>query len=72
MEGRVETEFEFMTTCSDTMINYWLSQKLKLLGKSEFKHLTIILTQLIANFRFIATFLGSCYTINFIDILFMP
>ena len=33
--------------CSDTMLNYRLSQKLKLLGNCEFNHLTISLTDII-------------------------
>ena len=43
MEGKVETGFKLRTTYSDTMINYQLSYKLKLLGNYEFYHLTIIL-----------------------------
>ena len=39
MRGRVMTRFEF-----DTMINYNLFPKLKLLDNCEFDHLTIILT----------------------------
>ena len=33
-----------MTTCSHTMINYHLTQNLKLLENTKFNHLTIILT----------------------------
>ena len=44
MGGRVESGFEFGITCSDTMRNYWLFQKLKLLGYGEFNDLTNILT----------------------------
>jgi hypothetical protein len=44
MEGRVESGFELGITCSDTMRNYRLSQKLKLLGYGEFNHLTNILS----------------------------
>ena len=33
-----------MTFGSDTMINYHLSQKLKLIGRGKFNHLTITLT----------------------------
>ena len=40
----VETGFKLMITCSDIMITYQLSQKLKLLGNDEFNHSTIILT----------------------------
>ena len=45
MGGRVESGFELGITCSDTMRNYRLSQKLKLLGYGEFNHLTNILTE---------------------------
>ena len=44
MGGRVESGFELGITCSDTIRNYWLSQKFKLLEYSEFNHLTNILT----------------------------
>ena len=44
MIGRVKTEIELRMSCSDTMLKYWLSQKLKLLKYYEFNHLTIILT----------------------------
>ena len=40
----MESGFELGITCSDTMRNYRLSQKLKLLGYGEFNHLTNILT----------------------------
>jgi hypothetical protein len=40
----VELGFEFGITCSDTMRNYRLSQKLKLLGYAKFNYLTNILT----------------------------
>ena len=40
----MELGFELGITCSDTMRNYQLSQKLKLLGYGEFNHLTNILT----------------------------
>ena len=46
IDGRAEKRFELRTTCSDTMINYHLSQKLKPLRKCEFNHLTIILTKI--------------------------
>jgi hypothetical protein len=39
----VEIGFELGITCSDTMINYQLFRKLKLLGNDNFNHLTIIL-----------------------------
>jgi hypothetical protein len=39
----VETMFELRITCSDIMINYQLSQKLKLIRNGEFNHLIIIL-----------------------------
>jgi len=40
MGGRVEkTGIELRTSCSDTMLNYQLSQKLKLLGYGKFNHL---------------------------------
>jgi hypothetical protein len=44
MGGRVKVGFEFRITCSDTMINSWLSWMLKLLGNCECNHLIIILT----------------------------
>ena len=40
----MKTGIELKISCSDTMLNYRLSQKLKLLGNCEFNHLTIILT----------------------------
>lgn len=43
----METRFEVRTTCFDTMLNYCLSQKPKLLENSEFNYLTIIVTILI-------------------------
>ena len=52
MGGRVESGFELGITCSDTMRNYRLFQKLMLLGYGEFNHLTnilIALTYLIAS-----------------------
>ena len=45
MGGRVKPRIEFKISCSDTMLNYGLSQKLKLLGNGEFNHLTISLTR---------------------------
>ena len=39
-----ESRIDPMTFGSDTMINYHLSQKLKLIGRGKFNHLTIILT----------------------------
>ena len=43
MGRRVKTGIKLRISCSDTMLNYRLSQKLKLLGYGEFNHLTIIL-----------------------------
>ena len=43
MGGRVETGIELKIFYFDTIINYWSSQKLKLLENDEFNHLTIIL-----------------------------
>ena len=40
----MKTGIKFRISCSDTILNYRLSQKLKLLGNNEFNHLTIILT----------------------------
>ena len=40
-------DIELRISCSDIMLNYRLSQKLKLLGNSEFNHLTISLTNTI-------------------------
>jgi hypothetical protein len=40
----MESGLELGITCSDTMRNYQLSKKLKLLGYGEFNHLTNILT----------------------------
>ena len=46
MGGRVETRgLKVKTAYSDTMINYRLSQKFKLLENDEFNPLTIILTK---------------------------
>ena len=42
----MESGFELGITCFDTMRNYRLSQKLKLLGYGEFIHLTTILIEL--------------------------
>lgn len=38
----MDSEFELKITCFDTMINYHLFQKLKLLEICDFNHLTII------------------------------
>ena len=46
MGGRVKQGIELRISCSDIMLNYKLSQKFKLLGNSEFNHLTISLTKL--------------------------
>ena len=40
MEGRVETGFELKTACSDTMIDYHLSQKLKMWGNGDILTIT--------------------------------
>ena len=40
----MKTGIELRISYSNTMLNYRLSQKLKLLGNGEFNHLTIILT----------------------------
>ena len=45
MGSRVKLEIELRISCSDTMLDYRLSQKLKLLGNGEFNHLTISLTR---------------------------
>ena len=44
-----KTRIKLRTSCSNTMLNYQLSQKLKLLGNGEFNHLTISLTIYISN-----------------------
>ena len=44
MGGRVKLGIELKISYSDTMWNYRLSQKFKLLGNGEFNHLTISLT----------------------------
>ena len=44
MGGRAKVGIERRSSCSDAMLNYRFSQKHKLLGNSEFSHLTIILT----------------------------
>ena len=38
----METRIKFRTSCFDIMMNYQLSQKLKLLGNFELNHLIII------------------------------
>ena len=43
MGGRVKVRIELMISCFDIMLNYRLSQKLKLLGNGEFNHLNLIL-----------------------------
>jgi hypothetical protein len=40
----MESRFDPMTFGADTMVNYQLSQKLKLIGKCKFNHLIIILS----------------------------
>ena len=44
MEGRVKPGIELKISCSNTVLNYRLSQKFKLLGNDEFNHLIISLT----------------------------
>ena len=44
MGDRVKPRIELKISYYDTMLNYRLSQKLKLLGNGEFNHLTISLT----------------------------
>ena len=44
----VDTRFKFKNTCSNTVINYHLSLRFKLLRNIELYHLTIILIILIA------------------------
>ena len=44
MGDRVKPAIELKISYYDTMLNYRLSQKLKLLGNDEFSHLTINLT----------------------------
>ena len=44
MGGRVKTGIKLRIFCSDTILNYRLSHKFKLLGNGEFNHLTISLT----------------------------
>ena len=43
-----ETRIKLRILYSDTMLNYHLSQKLKLSRNGEFNHLTIILTSTLA------------------------
>jgi len=51
MGDRVKTQSKLKTTCSETMINYELSQKRKLLGNCEFNHfLTIIVARQVTIF----------------------
>ena len=45
MGDRVKTGIELGISYSDIVLNYQLSQKLKLLGNGKFNHLTISLTQ---------------------------
>ncbi len=52
--GRVKSGFELKTTCFDTIINYHLSQKLKLFGNDEFNHLNIIQTRIL--FEYIGSY----------------
>ena len=45
MGGGVKPGIKLKISCSDTILNYRLSQKLKLLGNDEFNHLIISLTK---------------------------
>jgi hypothetical protein len=47
----MKLRFDSMTFGSDIMLNYQLSQKLKLIGKCEFNHLIISLTMPGITFR---------------------
>ena len=58
MRGRVKPGIELRISCSDTMLNYQLSQKFKLLGNDELNHLTINLTMSISFFIFVHHLLG--------------
>ena len=50
MGGRMEeTGIELRTSCFDTMLNYRLSQKLKLLEYGKFNHLTTFFYQCISS-----------------------
>jgi hypothetical protein len=40
----MESKFDFRTFGFDTMLNYHLFQKLKLIGRNKFNHLIISLT----------------------------
>jgi hypothetical protein len=40
----VESGFEFMTSDLDTILNHYLSQKLKMIGMGKFNNLINILT----------------------------
>ena len=52
-----ETEIELKISYFDIMLNYWLSQKLKLLRYGKFNHLTIILTYtIVENSQFFTFF----------------
>ena len=51
MGGRVKSGIKLKIFFSDTMLNYRLSQKFKLLGNDEFNHLIIILTHLIKKYK---------------------
>jgi hypothetical protein len=44
IEMEVNDGFRLMTSSSDTKLNYYLSQKLKLIGRDEFNYLIYILT----------------------------
>ena len=58
-----ESRFDPITFSFDIMINYHLSQKLKLIGRNKFNHLTITLT--VPSFNFLGL------EILFLDLVIM-
>ena len=52
-----ESRFDPITFDFDTMLNYQLSQKLKLIGRGKFNHLTFTLTSTVYFTIFIIYFL---------------
>ena len=64
MGGRVKPGIELKIFCSDTILNYQLSQKFKLLGNDEFNHLTIILTAF-----FFKSSVNTVYMVAFCKVL---
>ena len=48
----METCFELSTHYFDTMINYYLFQKLKFIGKGEINHLIVILEVTYSKFKY--------------------